>query len=141
MAYNYEYKQLQHNHRYKEWWKRVSIPICSMEDSHLENTINFFLSKLENMYAIYRWGWDAWESIEDLALGIDREELKEEMKEKIRIIYERLPFYIMEAVVRWMEFSEKLQEAFWRKQMTKKIANIRALTYEVDSVDCLHDNW
>ena len=96
-------------HTDKDW---VTYPISTMKESHLLNTIGFFIKQIKHSKKILDGGW--LDSIEGIALGVDSDDAKEYAKRSIKKFMEVLPDYVFEATVRWLDTSPALQSLLWR---------------------------
>ena len=91
------------------------MPIVSMDDSHLTNTINMHIKNIKNASVILEsWAHITW--VTGVIYGYGEEEMKEDAERAIRKSYEKLKDYIIEAVIRWIDFSASLKDAMWRKE-------------------------
>lgn len=67
-----------------------------------------------------------WSSIEHVAMNIDDARLKKECKKTIENVFESLPHYVIEAIIRWIILSERLQDLYWRKEAMEDLS----ITYQ-----------
>lgn len=72
-----------------------------------------------------------------IANGIDMDDYAEQARDIMESIGEALPFYIMEAQIRWIDCSEILQEMYMRKEYMEPIfgEQTKALWLEMDDED------
>lgn len=85
--------------------------IACMDDTHLKSTINLFLKKIEEATASLTIKTD---NIAYIIAGVDWESIIAHAKVVIRKYTSLLWPYVMEAMIRWIDYSARMQEVFWR---------------------------
>lgn len=89
--------------------------ICEMSDGHLKNHINLLLNNAEACKRLIQLG-SGEETVTEMIYGISRKQQVNQAKLKIKLIYSKAPAYIMEGVIRGMDYSERLREVFDRNK-------------------------
>ena len=115
-------------HITKDWTRML---ISQMENNHLENTIKLLIKNIKNAYEVLN-NWSPFKWVEAISMNIDSDNIKYRAKEYIKNNMEKLPYYIFEAQIRWMDFSELLQDLVWRKNKMDITEITGALWYEDD---------
>jgi hypothetical protein len=86
-----------------------------MSDGHLKNHINLLLNNAEACKRLIQLG-SGEETVTEMIYGISRKQQVNQAKLKIKLIYSKAPAYIMEGVIRGMDYSERLREVFDRNK-------------------------
>ena len=87
-----------------------SMFISEMSEQHLNHTISMHLRNIEENYQLLTWD----KKVTINSLLYERDIDFDEVKRRVKQIDTILPFYIMEASIRWIDFSEQLQKVYWR---------------------------
>lgn len=95
------------------------MPIASMDNKHLKNTILLIIDTVKKNQRILNTDYSNvdFNNLDLISTEIDYNKLKRNAKETIKCILKYdLPFYVMESAIRWMDLSKELQELYNRKK-------------------------
>lgn len=110
-----------------------SIFVSEMPDQHLKNTVNVLINNAQAMKALIKGGAGP-ETITEIIHGVSRKQQIGVAREKVKSIYVNLAPYIMECMIRGIDFSKELADAFERDKSA--INNALPLSLEIDRLIC-----
>lgn len=93
--------------------------ISQMEDEHLRNTIEIFLREIEKCIGLldFKVGLSRFKSA---LYKVDSEEIADRAEERLQKVVNKSYPYLSEALLRGMDFKDRLQEVFQRKGAEEK---------------------
>ena len=94
-----------------------SMLICSMEDSHLINTIKLILRHIKTASSVLCGQQSENHLIAVFSPSYSAAAQKERAEESIRFYHRKIQPYIMEAALRGLDISALMQDAYKRSQM------------------------
>ena len=71
-------------------------------------------------------------NLDFISSGITPHNLKKQAEAKLKTYVEKLPFYLMEAMIRGFDYSGKIQELYGRKEAISNIGNSLSLPNIID---------
>lgn len=95
--------------------------ISRMTDEHLLNTIGFYLNKIKSCNNLLANNGIV-SSVDMVLADMDADRIREKAKDVMRSSYDRLGRYVTEAVIRDLDISNDMQQAFGRSAGLTSVA-------------------
>lgn len=106
------------------------IIIALMDDIHLKNTVRLHLKKIKEAKSMLSSKSEI--KIQETLYGIKNSAIEKKMIQQINQSRQALPIYIMECMIRGIDFKEELNKAFDRSLIKEKEKILTLFQQEID---------
>ena len=103
-------------HKTKNW---QTMLIAQMDNDHLVNTINLIIKQIKDWQEILE-SWFSKSNLDAILSWYTSPKLKEKAEDVIKRNLKNLPYYIFEATIRWISYTNELQWLFARESWLGK---------------------
>lgn len=90
------------------------ILISQMEDSHLKNTIDLFIKQIKECQSIMDDEVKHKSNLDYITSGLDMRNSKDRAESTLKKILHTIPYYVYEATIRGINYTEQLQDMYSR---------------------------
>lgn len=111
----------------------VKTLIAQMDDAHLKNTIDLAIASIEKCVGVMNNDVKISSNLDFIGSGVTTANLKREAEARLKLQMQKLPYYIFEATIRGISYTEKLQKIYGRSaKLADEFSNMLAIGHDDD---------